>query len=101
MRCRSMQRGLREYIAGIRDLERAVGAGTLEMHTLETDVRKIARKSVVAATDLPAGATLNPESLTTKRPAGGIEPVHLERIIGRRLVTDVPKDTLLTWDMLQ
>ncbi len=92
---------LREYINAIRDLERALGTGTLGMNTLENDVRKIARKSVVAATDLPAGSTLTPESLTTKRPAGGIEPVHLDTIVGRRLATDVPKDTAITWDMLQ
>ena len=90
-----------EYIAAIRDFETALGTGTLEMNPVEADVRKIARKSVVAAIDLSAGDILTPESLTTKRPAGGIEPVHLDTIVGRRLAVDVSKDTAITWNMLK
>jgi len=93
--------GLRQYISAIRDTERVLGSGQLGMTSLEADVRAVARKSVVAACDLATGTVLRPEMLTVKRPAGGIEPDQLDTLIGRQLTSDVPRDTILTWDMIQ
>ncbi len=93
--------GLREYVVAVRDLERALGSGHLGMTAIEADVRAVARKSVVAACDLTAGTVLRPEMLAMKRPAGGIEPAELDALIGRQIAADVPRDTLLTWDMIQ
>lgn len=91
---------LAAYIARVRDAERALGAGVLGMQALEQEVRCVARKSVVTATALPAGATLTPGMLTTKRPGGGISPDCLDALIGRSVRFDTPADTVLTWDML-
>jgi N,N'-diacetyllegionaminate synthase len=93
--------GLRQYISAVRDAERALGSGQLGMSPLEADVRTVARKSVVAACDLTTGTVLRPEMLTVKRPAGGIEPDQLDTLIGRQVASDVPRDTILTWDMIQ
>jgi N,N'-diacetyllegionaminate synthase len=93
--------GLREYIAAVRDIERALGSGHLGMTALEADVRAVARKSIVAARDLAAGTTLRPEMLAVKRPAGGIEPAELDALIGRQVAADVRQDTILTWDMIR
>ena len=93
--------GLRQYISAVRATERALGAGQLGLTTLEADVRTVARKSVVAARDLTTGTVLRPEMLTVKRPAGGIEPDQLDTLIGRQVASDVPRDTILTWDMIQ
>jgi N,N'-diacetyllegionaminate synthase len=92
---------LREYIAAVRDVERALGSGRLGMTGLEVDVRAIARKSVVAACDLTTGTVLRPEMVTVKRPAGGIPPDQLDSVIGRQIALDVPQDTILTWDMIR
>lgn len=93
--------GLRQYISSIRDVERALGTGKLGLSALEADVRAVARKSVVAARDLTTGTVLRLEMLTVKRPAGGIEPDQLDVLIGRQVATDVPRDTILKWDMIQ
>lgn len=93
--------GLRAYIAAVREAETALGSGRLGMTALEAEVRALARKSLVAACDLAAGTVLRPEMVAIKRPAGGIEPEHFEAVIGRRVGSDVKRDTLLTWDLLQ
>ena len=93
--------GLAAYIASVRHAEEALGDGELEMREVERDVRRIARKSVVAAVDIPPGHVIGPDCLTVKRPAGGIEPDDLERLIGRRATALIPADTRLTWEMVE
>jgi len=90
--------GLRRYIRHVRSAERALGSGQLGMSPIEAEVRALARKSVVARRDLPAGTLLSPEMLTIKRPGGGIRPDELESVVGRRLLRDVARDMVLTWD---
>jgi len=93
--------GLREYVAAVREAERALGSGRLGMTELEQEVRTVARKSVVAACDLKRGTPLEPHMLAVKRPAGGIEPDRLDALIGRRIAVDATRDTTLTWDMIE
>lgn len=90
--------GLRRYIRHVRSAERALGSGRLGFQPLEAEVRGLARKSVVTRRDLPAGTLLSLDMLAIKRPGGGIRPDELERLVGRRLLRDVARDTVLTWD---
>lgn len=90
-----------EYIRLVREAEAALGTGTLGMSAIEADVRRVARKSIVAACNLPAGTVLTPELLCVKRPAGGIEPDQIESLAGRRLTVAVTADTRIQWDMVQ
>jgi N,N'-diacetyllegionaminate synthase len=92
---------LADYIAAVRSAESALGTGTLGMTDLEADVRAVARKSVVTARALRAGTILTPDMLAVKRPAGGIEPDQLQRLIGRKVTANIGRDKLLTWDVIQ
>lgn len=91
---------LKKYIDGVRAVETVLGSGVLGMTDLEADVRSVARKSVVAATSIIAGTVLTPDILTSKRPGGGIAPDQLEALTGRRVTADIPRDTVLTWDLI-
>jgi len=92
---------LREYIANARQVERALGSGRLEMNPLEEEVRRVARRSVVAARPLSAGTVLSREMLALKRPSGGVPPDQLDALVGRRLRCPVEPDAALSWDMVQ
>lgn len=92
---------LAEYVAAAHTAETALGTGALGFTEIEADVRRAARKSVVAAADIPAGTALTAELLTVKRPGGGIPPGELAALVGRRAVVDIAADTILTRDMLQ
>ncbi|RJP33171.1 MAG: N-acetylneuraminate synthase [Phycisphaerales bacterium] len=93
--------GLREYVAHAREAGRALGDGVPGMSEVEQDVRAVARRSVVAAVDLPAGAVLTAEVLAVKRPGGGIEPAELDHLIGRRLTAPVAADEPLSWQVVR
>ncbi len=91
---------LRAYIAHAREAEAARGSGHLGMTAIEQDVRRVARRSVVAARGIPAGVELTRDMLALKRPAGGIEPGDLERLIGRRTRVALVADQALGWEQL-
>ena len=77
--------------------------GQAEKHSLpsEAPARKHARRSLVAACAIPVGATITEECLTWKRPAHGISPAEIEKVIGRRVRQNIRQDDLLTWKMLE
>ncbi len=66
----------------------------------EAPARIHARRSIVTARALAAGATLTAEVLTTKRPAHGISPLHWDEVMGRKLARDLSEDHILTWSDL-
>jgi N,N'-diacetyllegionaminate synthase len=92
---------LHEYVDRIRQVESGLGDGRIGMTPVEDNVRRVARKSIVASASVPAGTVLTEEMLTCKRPGTGITPIELRRVIGRSAAMDIPADAVLTWDMLQ
>jgi len=91
---------LAAYIRNIRLAEQMLGSGNLDCTDCEQQVRNLSRASVVAAVDIAAGQVLRPHMLAVKRPAGGIEPLHLHELIGLTAAQDIPADTALMWEMI-
>ena len=92
---------LAEYVRKVREVEAALGDGTVGMTPIEEDVRAAARKSVVSAVAICAGTRLTRTMLTLKRPGTGLAPDELPMLVGRHAATDIPNDTLLSWDMVR
>jgi len=93
---------LRAMVAGIREAQAALGDGRKAGPSPEERVEMYtgARRSLIAARDLPAGTVLGEDMIVTKRPGTGIAPKHLELVVGRVLRVDVEEDDVLQWDML-
>jgi sialic acid synthase SpsE len=92
---------LRALVRGVRDVEAAMGNGRLEGPAPEeAEMHRLARRSVVAARAIPAGAVIGREDLTVKRPGFGIAPKHLDDVVGRTARADIEPDDILTWDMV-
>ena len=47
-----------------------------------------------------AGEKISKEDLMPKRPGTGISPVYTDIVVGRTVKSDLPEDTILTWDMV-
>ncbi|GIK16963.1 MAG: hypothetical protein BroJett003_19270 [Planctomycetota bacterium] len=93
--------GFRAYVENLRTAESALGQGGLDYQLCEADVRRVARRSVVAAREIPAGTVLTADMLAFKRPGGGVQPSDFEKLLDRRLVATALRDTVLTWDMIE
>ncbi len=66
----------------------------------EEPARRFARRSLVTARDLPAGHVVVESDLTWKRPATGISPADIGRVIGRHTKEAIAEDTVLEWKHL-
>ncbi|HSP16251.1 MAG TPA: N-acetylneuraminate synthase family protein [Thermoanaerobaculia bacterium] len=89
--------GLAELVVSIRRVESMLGDGIKRATATEIGNMNGIRRGVVAARDLQAGTVLTVDMLTCKRPAGGIEPEHLDRLIGLRINRDLAEDEPLAW----
>jgi len=87
-------------VLGIRNVESALGHGRKEPADSEASTTSVARKSLVAARDIPEGATLTEELVVAKRPGTGLPPAMLQYLIGRSTRSAIPKSTLITWQMV-
>jgi sialic acid synthase SpsE len=89
-------------IGAIREVEAALGNGRLEgpSELERKEMYANARRSVIAARDIPAGTVISPDMLTVKRPGYGIAPKHLDVVVGRTARVDIPFDEVVTWEMV-
>ncbi len=75
-----------------------LGAPTKFLLPIEADVRQVARRSIVAATDLPASHVLTMNDLAFKRPGGGVEPWQAELLLGKPIEFPIPADRAIMPD---
>nr|MBI3612711.1 N-acetylneuraminate synthase [Nitrospirota bacterium] len=88
---------LKRLVEVVRDVERGLGDGVKRPVDAEMNARSVARRSLVAVLDLPAGTILEKHHLAAKRPGTGIAPAEVERLLGRRLVRSLSVDELIRW----
>ena len=67
----------------------------------ELPARENARRSLIAACDIPVGETITVDHLTWKRPGVGISPKDIEKVIGRKTIGEIFEDEMLTWEKLK
>ena len=90
---------LRELVRSIRRVEQALGSGRKVPAATEIETAKVARRSLVAACDIPAGATLEREMVVMQRPGTGMSPAMIETLLGRKVIRDIAAGKLLDADM--
>ncbi|WPZ23581.1 N-acetylneuraminate synthase (plasmid) [Sulfitobacter faviae] len=74
---------LASLVNGVRVVERALGTGIKQPGAAEVANRAVARKSLLAARDLPEGHILSLEDISVKRPGDGISPMALWDMVGK------------------
>jgi len=88
---------LRSMISSIRNVEAALGSGIKEPAASELGTRNVARRSLVLRRDIRKGGIISADDLDAKRPAGGIGPDLLDRVIGKMAANDMRAGSILTW----
>lgn len=91
---------LREMILAIRQTEKILGSPIKKATEAESELHRIARRSLVAACNIPANTVITEEMIAVKRPGFGIPVRMMQTIIGRKALSDIEEDDILTWDMV-
>lgn len=76
----------------LKDAAAALGDGVKRPQPCELELRTVARRSLVYARALPAGAVLAEADFAAKRPADGLPPSRRGEFVGRRLAHARPAD---------
>lgn len=71
-------------VAGIRQVERALGDGNKAPTPSEQKTMPVARKSLVARTPIRSGDAFGPDNVAVKRPGTGMSPVLFWDLVGSR-----------------
>ncbi len=91
---------LKRMVDGVRAVEKMRGVPTKGPVKTELEIRKLARRSIFAKVEIPAGTVIKKEMLVTLRPAIGLEPKHLESIVGQKTKVHIRRNEPITWDKI-
>ena len=87
-------------VQGIHRVSVMLGDGVKAPLPEELDTARVARRSVVAATDIAAGEVISAAMLVCRRPATGIAPRDLQRVVGQVARLAISAGSVLQWDQL-
>lgn len=87
---------LKEMVKAIRNIEKAIsGSGLKVVSPSEQKNIEIARKSIVAKTEIKKGDVFTEKNITVKRPGNGISPMSWDEVIGKNADQDYEPDELI------
>lgn len=88
----------KKAIANFKWIDTVLGNAEKTVLECERIPRKETRRSLVIIRDMKAGEIIQAKDLMPKRPGTGISPVYTDIVVGRKVVRDLKKDMILTWD---
>lgn len=86
---------LEALVKNIRNVSRALGDGIKHPTEIEMQNRIVARKSLVASTEIHKGDILGEHNMTVKRPGSGISALRWDEFCGRKAERDYKVDELI------
>ncbi|MCK5831384.1 MAG: pseudaminic acid synthase [Methylococcales bacterium] len=85
---------LKSMVEAIRMAEKAIGSVNYPLQ------KKPSQRALFACKDILKGSIFTTENTKSLRPGGGIEPKHLEKVIGATAKQFIEFGTPLQWDMI-
>ena len=86
---------LKAMVGAIRNIEKALGSSEKNPSPSETVNIDVARKSIVAKTNINKGYILDENNLCVKRPGSGVSPMKWDEVIGTISSKDYNADELI------
>lgn len=87
---------LKQMVTSIRNIEQALGDGVKTPTKSERKNKAIARKSLIAKTNIAKGDVFTEDNLDIKRPGTGISPMLWDEVVGKKAAKDYTADELIT-----
>ena len=91
---------LKKFIKNLEVAYEILGSIKVEALADEVKARLNARRSLVAAKNIPKGKIIEKEDLTFKRPAHGISPKYIDDVLGKEVKVDIKEDEIISKNMI-
>jgi sialic acid synthase SpsE len=92
---------LKDLVMGIRYVEKTMGSSAVKPTEREKEIKKYARRSIVASQNIKKGDKITDKLIEYKRPGTGIPPKLSSLVIGKIAKSDIGKDELITFKRLR
>lgn len=89
---------LKTMVTSIRNIENAMGDGIKKPTAYEMKNMVVSRKSLITSKSLKKGQVMTREMIDIKRPAYGVAPADLEKVLGLKLNKNKKQDEVLKWE---
>lgn len=89
---------LKDLVNKIRYIEKALGQSSIAPTLKECEMRKLARRSIIASIDIEEGEIIRKEHIDFKRPGNGLPPKFVNYILGRNARIKIQKNDQITFD---
>ena len=90
---------LKKMVESIRNIEQAISGSSLkEPSKSELKNITIARKSIHLSKDILSGSLITEEDIIPLRPGDGICPMNWQKVIGKKVKSDLKKYHKLSWE---
>ncbi|MCE5325935.1 MAG: pseudaminic acid synthase [Planctomycetaceae bacterium] len=90
---------LQALVESVRLIEQALGSAELGPTPCER-ASMVFRRSLFAVADIAKGERFTSDNVRSIRPAGGLEPRHLKKVLGKKSIRRIARGTPLRWDMI-
>jgi len=90
----------KQIVTKTREIEGLLGDGKKRCQPSELENKLLVRRSITAAKTIEKGSRITNEMVTTKRPATGIEPINLSKVIGKKAKKKIRIHESLKWQHL-
>lgn len=85
------------YVKDLNDAVQILGKAEKKCFPVESSTKTIARKSLVAKSDIKRGEPFNHSNVGSKRPGHGISPKNYEVFLNKKARRSIAKGEILSW----
>ena len=91
------EKELKNYLDKVETISMTLGLNKKQFLSSEIKSRKYARRSLVINKTVLKGYELKKSDLICKRPATGISPMQIKKVLGKKIKKNLKEDTILNW----
>lgn len=89
---------LKIMVRSIRNIELAMGDGIKRCNNSEENIRKVARKSIVAGRDISKDEVITINNISFKRPEFGLKPKYVDLVVGKKARRNIKVNEFITFN---
>ncbi|MGQ0376803.1 MAG: SAF domain-containing protein [Nitrososphaerota archaeon] len=87
--------GLKNWVNSIKIAYTLLGSNEVKPTEKELELRKLARRSIIALCDIEKGEKFNKNNIGLRRPGNGLSPKLIDQIYGLNATRKILKGTLI------
>lgn len=88
----------KQYVEKIKETSVILGEANKKCLEIEKDTKKVARKSIIAKSNITKGNKFTHDNLISKRPGTGISPIYLKDLLKKKASRNIMCDQILSWE---